>query len=278
MQPLPVQIDRGQVEQIVQHLCDNARDAIATTGAITVSTSARTLDAEFCVKHAEIRPGRFAAMTVQDDGHGMPPEVLERVFEPFYTTREVGAGTGLGLATIYGIVQQHHGTILATSTVGEGSCFTVLLPMAAVAEKLPAAEPPGATTGNGETILLAEDDVSVRELAVRVLKRAQYIVLTAEDGQEAIEVFSANQDKIDLVMLDMVMPKKNGREVRAAIVALRPDVPVLFASGYDPATLEGEGLTAEGQEILMKPYGIRDLLRMVRKILDQKPPAGTSAC
>jgi len=273
-QPLPVHIDRGQVEQIVQNLCDNARDAIATTGAITVSTSARTLDAEFCAKHVELRPGRYAAVTVQDDGHGMPPEVLERVFEPFYTTREVGAGTGLGLATIYAVVQQHHGTILATSTVDEGSCFTVLLPMAAAAEKLPAAAPPGATGGNGETILLAEDDVSVRELAVRVLERANYVVLTAEDGDQAVEVFSANRDAIDLVMLDMVMPKKGGREVRAAIVALRPEVPILFASGYDPATLEGEGVTAEGQEILVKPYGIPDLLRMVRQILDRKPSAG----
>jgi PAS domain S-box-containing protein len=275
--PVAVRVDRGQIAQIVRNLCDNARDAITASGSITIATSIRELDPGFCAQQGDLEPGRYATLAVTDDGHGMSAEVLERVFEPFYTTREVGAGTGLGLATIYGIVQQHHGTILVTSTVDQGSCFTVLLPLEEDAESRMSRGVEFPDVGNRETILLAEDDVSVRELAVRVLERANYVVLAAEDGQQAIEVFAAHQDDIDLVMLDMVMPKADGREVHAAIVAMRPGVPVLFASGYDPATLEGEGLPADVQDILMKPYGIPELLRMIRRILDRdrQPDAGT---
>lgn len=270
-QEVPVQVDRGQIEQMVQNLCNNARDAIATQGKINVSTSIRKIDKTFCEKHTELQPGDYATLVVADDGHGMTPDVLTRVFEPFYTTREVGAGTGLGLATIYGIAQQHHGTILAASTDGLGSDFTILLPLVISEDEKPL--PPKMQqpqTGNRETILLAEDDHSVRDLAVRVLERANYTTLTAEDGLQAIEVFTANQEKIDLVMLDMVMPKMNGREAREAIMALRPDMPILFASGFDPATLAADGPPIDEQDILMKPYGIPDLLHKVREVLDRE--------
>ncbi len=269
---VPVRIDRGQIEQIVLNICENARDAIVGSGSITISTATRTVDPDFCRRHPELQPGEFATLTVEDSGHGMPPEVQARIFEPFYTTRDVGAGTGLGLATSYGIVKQHDGTILVTSTVGEGARFTVLLPLAQdfdTSHSRSKALPP---TGNGETILLAEDEISVRELAVRVLERANYKVLVAEDGEQAVAVFSEHQASIDLVMLDMVMPKMNGREARDAIVAIRPVVPILFASGYDPATLEDEGLTDDNLNLLMKPYGIRDLLHKVDKTLNAHQP------
>ncbi len=265
----PVRIDGGQIEQIVQNLVDNARDAITSAGTIKVGTEVRTLDEDFCDKYLDLQAGQYVVLTVGDDGHGMPPEVLERAFEPFYTTREVGAGTGLGLATIYGIVQQHYGTILATSTVQQGSRFSVYLPHDSQDENGTPEAQAQPSTGNFETILMAEDDRSVRNLAVRVLQKANYKVLVAEDGQQAIDLFTANQGQVDLVILDLVMPNVDGREARNAIVALQPDIPVLFASGYDPATLAGEGLPTDQQNILMKPYGITDLLHKVRQILDQ---------
>ncbi len=269
--PLTVRVDRGQAEQIVLNLCDNARDAIATAGTITVSTSTRQIDDDFCRLHPELTPGEYAQLEVVDDGEGMDPEVLERAFEPFYTTREVGAGSGLGLATSFGIVQQHRGTVLAESTKGEGSRLIVLLPLdkAAGTPKSQASPPPA--TPRHETILLAEDDFSVRELAVRVLERAEYKVLVAKDGEEAIAVFAEHQEAIDLVILDMIMPRANGREACEAITGMQPKVPILFASGYDPATMAAECDLPAGTDILLKPYGIPDLLQKVRELLDREP-------
>ncbi len=268
---IPVQVDRGQIEQIVQNLCDNARAAIATEGKISISTSIRRVDNEFCEKHPELQPGAYAMLVVADNGHGMSPEILVRIFEPFFTTRAVGDGTGLGLATIFGIAQQHKGTILASSTEDLGSDFTVLLPLVDTDIEEPAPrksqEP---NTGNQETILLAEDDHGVRDLAIRVLKRANYNTLTAEDGLKAVEVFTANQETIDLVMLDMVMPKMDGREVRERIRELKPEMPIMFASGFDPATLMADGPPIDERDILMKPYGISDLLGKVREVLDRE--------
>jgi len=268
-QPVIVRVDRGQAEQIIHNLCDNAHDALDSTGTIRLTTAVRTIDAAFCEKYPDIKPGDYAVLVIADDGHGMSPEVLERAFEPFFTTREVGAGTGLGLATIFGIVQQHRGTILAESTVNKGSTFTVLLPLEK-GEHLPSPRvaPPPATTAN-ETILLAEDNSSVRELAVRVLERADYKVLVAEDGQQAIDVFAAKQATVDLVILDMIMPRVGGYKACEAILAMRPEVPILFASGYDPTSIVDNGKLPEGAEILMKPYGIPDLLRKVREVIDR---------
>ena len=268
--PMMVALDSEPIDQIVQTLCDNARDAVGQSGTITVSTSLHVMTAELCLHHAGLRPGDYAAIVVEDTGHGMPPAVMDRIFEPFFTTREVGNGTGLGLAAIYGIVRQAGGTILTSSVVGQGSRFVVLLPLATPAISARAAASEAAPADrNHETILLAEDDDSVRDLAVRVLQRAKYTVVTAKDGQEAIDVFNADPGSFDLVILDMVMPRVDGRQASRVISARRPDVPILFASGYDPATIAA-GKPAEGADnVLSKPYGIPELLGAVRRALDR---------
>jgi two-component system cell cycle sensor histidine kinase/response regulator CckA len=253
-------------------LCENAREAIPAQGTIAVTTGIRELAASADPSFPELASGRYAVITIRDDGRGMPAEVVDRVFEPFFTTRAFGTGAGLGLATSYAVIEHHEGTILVASSPGEGTEFTVLLPLdlrpqPATVDTRPPARPEGRST---ETILLAEDDYSVRDLAVRVLRRANYEVLTAEDGREAVTVFTRHADDIDLVILDMVMPGLDGRETRDAIHALRPDVPILFASGFDPATLAAEHDLAPDEEVLAKPYGVSDLLKRVREILDRR--------
>jgi len=262
---LLVRADRGQLEQVLMNLCVNARDAITDTGRITVVTGSRELTVEFCRDHAGLRPGPHVSLEVVDTGHGIPPAVKERIFEPFFTTKTVGAGTGLGLATVYGIVQPHGGAIEVASEVGQGSRFTVWLPAAAgePAERKERVEP--AAPGGNETILVAEDDPTVRELAVRLLGQAGYRVLTAGDGQDAVEQHAAAEQPIALTLLDMVMPRLGGREAARRIRERDPRARILFVSGYAPE----EAGPAPDADHLMKPYDAATLLSRVRTILDR---------
>jgi CheY-like chemotaxis protein len=264
-----IHADRGQVEQIFMNLCVNSRDAISGTGTITVRTEAREVDAAFCEHHPYAKPGKYGVLTVEDTGQGMAPEVLERIFEPFFTTKEVGQGTGLGLASIYGIVRQHDGLMLVESEPGHGTIFTVFLPRSemevARADKTPRKPP----VGGDETILLAEDNMDVRKLAVRVLEKGGYKVLVAADGEEAVEVFKKHADEVDLVMLDLVMPRVGGREAGEQIRRMKDDIRILFASGYDPTSVGEEIRNLDRADLLIKPFGIPELLGKVREILDR---------
>ena len=264
-----IHADRGQVEQIFMNLCVNSRDAISGTGIITVRTEAREIDAAFCEHHPDAKPGRYGVLTVEDTGQGMAPEVLERIFEPFFTTKEVGQGTGLGLASIYGIVRQHDGLMLVESEPDRGTKFTVFLPRSEKDVTSSDKEPRKPVAGGDETILLAEDNVDVLNLAVRVLEKGGYQVLVAADGDEAVEVFRKHADEVDLVMLDLVMPRLGGREAGELIRQVRGDIPILFASGYDPTSLDRKISDLDGTDLLMKPFGIPELLGKVRDILDR---------
>ena len=265
-----IHADRGQVEQIFMNLCVNSQDAISGTGAITVRTEAREIDAAFCEHHHEAKPGKYGVLTVEDTGQGMAPEVMERIFEPFFTTKEVGQGTGLGLASIYGIVRQHDGLMLVESEPGHGTKFSVYLPRSEMEVTRPTVKAPRKPAAGGdETILVAEDNEDVRNLAVRVLKKGGYQVLVATDGEEAVEVFKKNADKVDLVMLDLVMPRLGGREAGEQIRQVKDKIRILFASGYDPTSVGREIRELDGADILMKPFGIPELLGKVREILDQ---------
>jgi len=265
-----IHADRGQVEQIFMNLCVNSRDAISGSGTITIRTESREIDAAFCEHHPEAIPGKYGVLTIEDTGEGMAPEVLDRIFEPFFTTKEVGQGTGLGLASIYGIVRQHDGLMIVESEPGRGTKFSVFLPRSEMEITQPVVPAPRKPVAGGdETILLAEDNADVRNLAVRVLEKGGYKVLVAVDGEEAVEIFNKHADEVDLVMLDLIMPRLGGREAGEQIRLVKGKVRILFASGYDPTSVGSEILDLEGVDLLMKPFGIPELLGKVRELLDR---------
>ena len=261
--------DPGQLEQILMNLCVNARDAMPQGGQIQIETSVARLDRRFCQRHPWARPGEYVLLSVTDNGEGMSPEVRERIFEPFFTTKEAGKGTGLGLATVYGIVTQSGGLIQVESESGKGTCFRIYMPRTgeetSVAAELERLE---STAQGTETILLAEDEELVRSLAVNVLERAGYRVLTASDGEEAIRIYEEHGDEVDLLLLDVVMPRKGGRTVYETIRAQNPNVPTLFCSGHSYDILEKGSLPDGEVRLLQKPYNSRVLLQMIRELLD----------
>ncbi len=264
----PVLADAGQLEQVLINLCVNARDAMPSGGRIGLSTRNADLDARFCAANPWAREGQYACLEVADTGTGIAPEHREHIFEPFFTTKGPGRGTGLGLATVYGIVRQHSGLIQVESEAGRGTVISVYLPVTGQRPEAPsAAAGPRAPQGEGETVLLAEDDEQVRRLAVEVLTRAGYRVRVARDGEEAEARFLEAPGEVRLAVLDVVMPKRGGREVAERLRRVRPDLPVLFASGYSPEQLP-ESL-APGQLVLNKPYRPEELLARVRRLLDK---------
>ncbi len=261
-------IDPTLVQQMLINLCVNARDAMEGGGLLHIQTRQVTLDAEYCQTHTNVAPGNYLLLSVSDTGCGMTPTTKERIFEPFFTTKEVGKGTGLGLAMVYGVVQQHQGVIHVYSEPGMGTVFNIYLPTCDDAPDPNGERAEPSDNRGSETILVAEDEPMVRDLAVRILTRAGYSVLTAADGEEAVRVFEANSDQIDLALLDVVMPKLNGRDVLRAVRALRGDVAVVFCSGYDPNTSCDGFVAKEGLRCVPKPFSANVLLQTIRETLD----------
>lgn len=270
-----VHVDKGQFEQVLMNLCVNARDAMPHGGVLTIETANITLDRDYCHTHPWAIEGRYVVLTITDTGHGMDEAIRMQIFDPFFTTKAAGEGTGLGLATVYGIVQQHHGFIHVYSEPGKGSTFRIYIPR--VTQSSPrtdaAADPPPA--GGTETILVAEDDETVRKLVGQMLHGAGYTVLMACDGEEALQVFSANAATIDLVLLDVIMPKLDGNEVMEHIRAKHPHMPVLFSSGYSENVTYTGFILKEGLRLIKKPYAKNELLRIVREVL--APPSASDA-
>ncbi len=265
----PVRADAGQLEQVIMNLVVNARDAMLAGGHLTITTANEHLDDRFVATHAEVRTGPHVRMTVRDTGTGMTPEVQERLFEPFFTTKPVGQGTGLGLATVYGIVKQLNGHIVAESELGHGSQFHVYLPVAdAEPPTVPAALPDIRRLTGHESVLVCEDDPTVRHLAVRFLESAGYNVLAAELGSEARHIAERSAQPIDLLLTDLVIPDTNGRELAESLLATVPGLRVLYMSGYATSTL-GEQVPAEEADLVEKPFSRRDLLASVRRVLDR---------
>lgn len=263
-----VRADRGQIEQVLVNLCVNARDAMPQGGTITIKTENVVLDRTYCETHAWAKAGRYVILSVSDTGIGMDRSTLERVFEPFFTTKEVGKGTGLGLAVVYGIVTQHEGIIHTYSEPGAGSTFTVYLPAVereASAVEATVEEP---LKGGNETILVAEDDDSVRNLAERILTSAGYTVIVTRDGEEAVCAFERHANDIDLVVLDVIMPALGGRCVLQRLRQIRPGLRALFASGYAETRLQLDAESAERMHFIQKPYKQSQLLRKIRELLD----------
>jgi PAS domain S-box-containing protein len=261
--------DRGHIDQIVMNLCVNARDAMPGGGNIAVTIGFRTLDSVFASAHTWAREGTFVTIQVRDTGEGIPAEFLPRIFEPFFTTKEVGQGTGLGLATVYAIVKRYDGLIDVDTAEGLGTTITVYLPpstgVTAGTDQAPAAQP--AAGGRGELILVAEDEPAVRELAVQQLQRAGYKVIAARDGADALRLFADYEPDIRLVFLDVMMPNGDGRDVRKIVGQRRPELPVLFATGYGDRV--GHHQDAITDPLIEKPYAAAALLMRIRQILDQ---------
>jgi two-component system, cell cycle sensor histidine kinase and response regulator CckA len=265
-------VDPGQLEQVVMNLVVNSRDAMPKGGTILLNTRMSSPDARVLASSEGARPGAHVVVEVVDSGGGMPPEVMARMFEPFFTTKGVGKGTGLGLATVYGIVHQSGGFIDVESTVGRGTVFRVYLPPATgPASTVTPAAPAAATPAGTGTILLVEDEETVRKLAMHVLRAKGYTVLEASSGSAAIEL-AREHKRIDLLLTDLVMPRMGGHDLATA---LRKDIPglrVVFMSGYAPeAVLEGTA-PARGETFLSKPFSPAELTKCVQEKLGQAKP------
>lgn len=266
---LPVKVDNCQIEQVLINLAANARDAMLNGGCLTIETDLHVIDNEFIDTYAYGELGCYACITVSDTGSGMNEETRNRIFEPFYTTKEIGKGTGLGMAIVYGIVKQHNGFINVYSEQDHGTTFRIYLPIVETEQNVQKekSERP-IPQGGDETILLAEDDINVRKLMASALVKYGYDVIQAADGQEAVNQFIEYQGKIRLILMDMIMPKKNGREVYEEISRICPGVKVLYSSGYTADFIENRGVSEKGIELIMKPVQPMELLRRIRAMLD----------
>jgi PAS domain S-box-containing protein len=261
--------DAGQIEQVLMNLATNARDAMQNGGKLAIATSMIDIGRDFVATHGYGTPGRYALLTVTDTGNGMNEETKSRIFEPFFTTKEVGRGTGLGLSMAYGIVKSHNGYITCYSEPGEGTTFRVYLPAVdAMAEPLSessAETPPGGT----ETILVAEDDEQVRILTHKLLESFGYTVIEARDGKDALAQFFAHQETIQLALLDVIMPGKNGREAYEEMRKMSPGLKVLFTSGYSADIFQQGEFHESSYALISKPVLPAELLQKIRHLLDE---------
>ncbi len=261
--------DKGQIEQILVNLTANARDAMPKGGSVSISTEIVNLDSKFTEIHSYGSPGKYALLTVTDTGAGMDEGTKIRMFEPFFTTKEVGKGTGLGLSIVYGIVKQHRGYINVYSEHGIGTTFKLYFPFIAssVSSDFEFGKYMVHMKGT-ETILITEDDDKVRVLTKRLLEDSGYTVIDTADTEEAISMFIVNKDRIKLVLLDVIMPKKNGKQVYREMVSMCPGIKAIFMSGYNEDIIHKNGILDEGSNFVSKPYVPTELLRKIREVLD----------
>jgi len=251
-QPLITRVDPGMMDQMLMNLAINSRDAMPTGGALVIQTR---------------REGSAIQLRVHDTGAGISPDVLPRIFEPFFTTKEAGKGTGLGLATVFGIVQQHQGTVQVTSEPGQGTTFTVTIPLSGSGQ-VAAPTVRSAPRGTNELVFVVEDDASVRKITRRTLERAGYRVVEAEHGRAALEKWDGMAEKPVLLLTDLVMPGMSGHQVAAALRAYSPGLRVLYTSGYSAENAGKELELRRGENFVQKPFAPSALLEAVRRCLD----------
>jgi CheY-like chemotaxis protein len=269
-----VRADPGQLEQVVMNLCVNARDAMPDGGLLRIETANAELDAGHAARHEPIAPGRYVMLAVSDTGGGIEKEVLPKIFEPFFTTKEPGKGTGLGLATVYGIVKQAGGHIWVYSEPGQGTTFKIYLPRIdepALAPEVP--ETLGLLKG-WETILLVEDEATLRAIAREILEEEGYRVMEAAGPHEAIEMAHRHPEPIHLLLTDVVMPGMNGLALAESLAATRPELRVLYMSGYTDDVMAHRGVLASGALLLEKPFTVQALLVRVRAALGERSAGG----
>ncbi len=263
-----VTADSGQMEQVLVNLCANARDAMPDGGLLSISTDVVRLDDRSLKTYGLEKPGLYALITASDNGIGMDENTREKIFEPFFTTKEVGKGTGLGLSIVYGIIKQHNGEILVYSEPGLGTTFKIYLPITASSVKDVKAIETAAPQGGTETILITEDSEPVRSLTRDVLKKFGYRVIEAVDGEDGIKKFRENKDSVHLVILDVVMPKKGGKQVGQEMQTIKPEVKILYTSGYTTNILQQKDLLADKSHFIIKPVMPYELLAKIRTMLN----------
>jgi len=264
-----VKMDPSQVDQILVNLCVNARDAITGVGKITIESKNITIGQVYCKTHIDFVPGDYIMLAISDNGSGMSKKVQERIYEPFYTTKELGKGTGLGLATVYGIVKQNRGFINLYSEINEGTTFKIYLPRFidedAAHTTVPATMAP---EGNGETILLVEDESVLREVAQTMLKELGYVVLIASTPGEGINIAKNHRSEIHLLITDVIMPEMNGRDLSKLIRKIQPEIKCMFTSGYTANVIAHHGVLDEDVWFLPKPFSMNDLALKVHQLLE----------
>jgi signal transduction histidine kinase len=266
----PIRADLSQLESALANLVVNARDAMPHGGRVTIETSAVTLNDDYCAAHVGVRAGRYARLSVSDTGIGMSQQLQARIFEPFFTTKEPGKGTGLGLATVYGIVKQSGGNIWVYSEEGMGATFKMYLPLdegdGVAAGRRESTR--GQWSKGTETVLLVEDAPMIRRLAREVMTRAGYVVLEAADGEQAAQL-AARPTRIEVLLTDVIMPGANGVALAEQLRRTRPDLRVLFMSGYTDNAIVRNGLLEDGATFLQKPFTPEELLRKLRAVIGQ---------
>lgn len=270
-----VMADPGMIQQIVMNLAVNARDAMPRGGRLVISTRAVSLDDEFCRTRVKLRPGNYVHFTCSDAGCGMSPDVLARAFDPFFTTKPPGTGSGLGLSTVYGIVDRCGGHVEIESEIARGTTVHIWLPMVEAVGEAAAPTAEEETRGGSEIVLVVEDESMVRDLAVRVLSSAGYAVLSAADGREALELVEKLEGRVDLVLSDVVMPVMGGLEMAESLQEKYPHIKVLYMTGFSDRDLTERGRRVPGERILLKPFTRDALTRRVREILETAKKART---
>ncbi len=265
-----VNADFGQIDQVIMNLALNATDAMPDGGKLTIAVENASLDEEFCRTHPEARPGDYALLTISDTGHGMDKETQTHIFDPFYTTKEIGKGTGLGLAMVYGIVKNHEGYITCQSELGQGTSFKIYLPV--IRQETDLVEPGEQefpVEGGTETILLVDDEEFIRDLGIDFLSKAGYRVIAARDGERALAVYRQKREQIDLVILDLLMPGMGGKKCLEELLKINPKAKVIIASGYFDSEPMKEAIMAGAKGFIGKPHQMTEFLRVVRQALDK---------
>ncbi|MDI6804354.1 MAG: ATP-binding protein [Bacteroidota bacterium] len=261
--------DTAQIEQIIMNLCMNARDAMPEGGKLIIETENVVLDEDYVHGYPGAKPGKYVMLAVTDTGCGIPSSSLDRIFEPFFTTKEKDKGTGLGLAMVHGIVYQHNGIINVYSEVSKGTTFKIYFLASEDATAIKIIDDKKELPIGTETILLVEDDADLREMIFSLLTNQGYVVITAIDGEQAIEIFTRNALNIDFIISDVVMPKISGKEFYNKVRLLNPDIGFLFISGYTANVIHKNFLLERGFDFLQKPFTPYELAIKIRKILEK---------
>lgn len=260
-----VNCDRSQIEQVLLNLTINARDAMQSGGKLTIRTACEKIDDTFCATHPGAKAGEFIRLDVVDSGQGIAPVILDRIFDPFFTTKGIGRGTGMGLSIVNGVVRNHHGFIHVDSTVGRGTVFSVFLPLA---EAVRTTSPRGGISQNVQpkiTVLVVDDNQSIRDTLALILRNSGYQVIPAKDGDEALSVYEKSNKEINLIILDVNLPGKNGKEVYKEIREKNSSMPFIFVTGFGINQLEE--LAGEGVAMIQKPYELNSLIEAINSVV-----------